>query len=156
MSRPVSVLMVCMGNICRSPLAEGILRRRAAEAGLVVEVDSAGTHAYHVGHPPDPRARRIGRARGTPIDELRARQVEAADFDRFDHVLVADRANLAALQERFPQRAGRAELLLAFAGIDPEIEVPDPYYGGEDDFVLVFELLDRAASGLLRRLAKPA
>ena len=156
MSRPTSILLVCMGNICRSPLAEGILRQRALEAGVALEVDSAGTHAYHVGNPPDPRARQIGRSRGTPIDALRARQVEAADFERFDHILVADQANLANLRERFPLAAERAELLLAFAGVSPEQEVPDPYFGDDAGFEEVFELLDRAAAGLLRRLAKPA
>lgn len=151
-----SILLVCMGNICRSPLAEGILRRRAADAGVRIELDSAGTHDYHVGKPPDPRTCRIGRERGTPVDDLRARQVQADDFERFTHVLVADRMNLDALAARFPAQAGRAQLLLPFSGIGPEQEVPDPYYGDYSDFEQVFDLLDRAASGLLLRWAKPA
>ena len=153
MSRPLSVLVVCMGNICRSPLAEGVLRRRAAEAGIALNLDSAGTHAYHVGQPPDPRARRVGRERGAPIDDLRARQVVAADFERFEHVLVADRMNLDELNRRFPQQAGTARLLLEFAGVEPEIEVPDPYYGDYADFESVFDLLDRAAQGVLKNVA---
>ncbi|MCK7592964.1 low molecular weight protein-tyrosine-phosphatase [Pseudomarimonas salicorniae] len=153
-ARPPSLLLVCMGNICRSPLAEGIFRHRAAETGLELELDSAGTHAYHIGHPPDARARRVARERGLSIDTLSARQVVAADFQRFDHILVADRMNLDELNRRFPRHADRAQLLLAFCGISPETEVPDPYYGEYADFESVFELLDRAARGALTRLRK--
>ena len=153
MSTSPAFLLVCMGNICRSPLAEGILRQRSREAGIDLQLDSAGTHAYHLGEPPDPRARSLARQRGTPIDDLRARQVVAEDFQRFDHLLVADRVNLEALNRRFPQHAGRAVLLLEFAGIRPEVEVPDPYYGDVRDFEAVFDLLERAAQGVLKRLA---
>lgn len=147
-----SILVVCMGNICRSPLAEGILRRRASEAGIALRLDSAGTHAYHVGQPPDPRARQVARERGTPIDDLRARQVAPDDVQRFDRLLVADRQNRDALWQRFPEHAERIQLLLAFAGLGGESEVPDPYYGDYADFVRVFELLDRAAQGVLQKL----
>ena len=156
MSASPSLLLVCMGNICRSPLAEGILRQRAHEAGLVLQLDSAGTHAYHIGQPPDPRARDVARQRGAAIDDLRARQVVAEDFQRFDHLLVADRSNLAELSRQFPQYAGRAALLLEFAEVRPEIEVPDPYYGDLRDFESVFDLLDRAAQGVLAKLARGA
>jgi protein-tyrosine phosphatase len=155
MSAP-RLLLLCMGNICRSPMAEGILRARARQAGQVLHLDSAGTHDSHRGQAPDPRARRVAAGRGAPIDDLRARRIEAADFARFDHVLVADRDNLAALQQRFGSAARAAQLLLPFAGVAPETEVPDPYYGDERDFEAVADLLERAAAGILQRLAKPA
>ncbi|GIX36447.1 MAG: phosphotyrosine protein phosphatase [Lysobacteraceae bacterium] len=151
MAGTVRILVVCMGNICRSPLAEGILRHHAQKAGLELLVDSAGTHAYHVGEPPDPRAVAVARQRGIDITGLRARQVEAADAERFDHVLVADRRNLEDLRRRQPAVGARARLLLEVAGAGGE--VPDPYYGDERDFEAVFELLDRAAPRLLARLA---
>lgn len=152
MSTP-SVLLICMGNICRSPMAEGILRQRAAQSGLGLRIDSAGTHAYHVGQPPDPRARQVARKRGVVIDELRARQVEALDFQRFDHLLVADRQNLDELARRFPRAEQQPQRLLTFAGLEEE-DVPDPYYGGLAEFEHVFELLDRAARGLIERLRR--
>jgi protein-tyrosine phosphatase len=146
------ILFVCMGNICRSPLAEGIARTRARERGLALGFDSAGTHAYHVGEPPDPRARALARARGAPIDDLRARRIGAEDFAEFDLILAADRVNLEALRRHAP-RTGGAEtaLLLDWAGVGGE--VPDPYYGDERDFVRVFDLLDGAMDALLQRAA---
>lgn len=151
-----SVLMVCMGNICRSPLAEGLLRARAAERGLALRVDSAGTHDYHRGEPPDARARAVARWHGIDIDAQRARAVGAEDFARFDRVLVADRHNLAQLNTRFGAAAGLAELLLPACSILSPDEVPDPYYGGNEDFEQVFALLDRAVVNLLRDWPKPA
>ena len=148
-----SILVVCMGNICRSPMAEGILRARARAQGIVLHLDSAGTHDYHRGQAPDPRARAVAAQRDAAIDDLRARRIEAVDFARFDHVLVADGDNLAALRERFGTAARNAERLLAFAGVTPEIDVPDPYYGSQRDFEAVADLLERAAAGILQRLA---
>ena len=148
-----SVLFVCMGNICRSPTAEGVFRRLAAERGLGerLTVDSAGTHGYHLGRPPDTRAREAAAARGVDISGLRARRAEAADFGRFHHVLAMDRPNLAAL-ERLRAAAGRGpypRLLLSYAaGADVE-EVPDPYYGGDDGFEHVLDLVEAACRGLL-------
>ena len=113
MSAP-RLLLVCMGNICRSPMAEGILRARAKAQGLVLHLDSAGTHDYHRGQAPDHRARAVAAQRGAPIDDLRARRIEAVDFARFDHVLVADGDNLAALRERFGAAARNADRLLPF------------------------------------------
>ena len=128
---PRSVLLVCTGNICRSPLAEGILRHHVSAAGLNMEIDSAGTHAYHVGEAPDPRARRVALDHGINIDQLRARRIEADDFRRFERILVADRANLQALNARLGRVASAAELLLAYASEGGTDEVPDPYYGTE-------------------------
>ncbi len=152
-----SVLFVCMGNICRSPLAEGIARARLAERGLALRIDSAGTHAYHVGEPPDPRAREVARRFGTPIDDLRARQVVAEDFERFDLILVADRQNLAALQRFDPARRhaelGILPIWCGSAGCD---EVPDPYYDDDRAFDHVYRLLLRCTDDLLGRLAERA
>lgn len=149
-----SLLFVCMGNICRSPMAEGILRVRAEERGLKLLIDSAGTEAYHVGEPPDPRARRVSMGAGTPIDAQRARQVQARDFERFDLILAADRRNLNALQMLRPATA-RAELglLLQWAGHGEGLEVPDPYYGRLEDFEAVHRLLDSACRGIAARIA---
>jgi protein-tyrosine phosphatase len=148
------VLFVCLGNICRSPLAEGLARLRAAELGFALEFDSAGTADYHVGHPPDPRARALARRHGYPIDALRGRQAQAADFVAFDVILAADASNLAALQRLRPPGA-RAVLarLLEYAGAG-DCDVPDPYYGDAADFERVHALLDAAMPALLRRAAR--
>jgi len=148
-----SILFVCMGNICRSPLAEGIMRAAFAAAGLRIEVDSAGTLGYHAGEPADPRARSVAKQRGTPIDDLRARQVCIEDFHRFDLILAADRQNLAELTRLRPDDA-RAELalLLDWAGTESAGEVPDPYYGDRRDFDNVFDLLTGASEGLVAKL----
>jgi protein-tyrosine phosphatase len=148
------ILFVCMGNICRSPLAEGIARARSTALGLELAFDSAGTHAYHVGEPPDPRARALARRRGTPIDDLRARQVDPADFGRFDLILAADRGNLAALR-RLQPRDARAELRLILGEADgaAPIDLPDPYYGDARDFEQVYDLIERRIDALLREAA---
>jgi protein-tyrosine phosphatase len=148
------LLFICMGNICRSPLAEGIARVRSAALGLDLAFDSAGIHGYHTGEPADARARALARRRGTPIDDLRARQVEAGDFTRFDVILAADRSNLEALRRLRPAGTScEPALLLAYAGFDDPVDVPDPYYGDERDFVLVYDLLERGMDALLRRAA---
>ena len=147
------VLFVCMGNICRSPTAEGVFREfvRRHAPDLDVEIDSAGTHDYHVGEPPDPRALRAAADRGLDISGLRARQVETADFERFDLILAMDRLNHATLLERSPPRyRSRIRLLLEFAPADVGREdVPDPYYGGAKGFEEVLDLLEEAAAGVL-------
>lgn len=147
------VLFVCLGNICRSPLAEGLARHRAAALGLDWEFDSAGTGAhYHAGAPPDPRTCASARRRGIALEHLRARQVGPEDFARFDLILAADRQNLRALEAlRPPGAAARVALLLDWTGVQPQGEVPDPYYGGDDDFEAVCRLLERAADALLAR-----
>ncbi len=144
------VLMVCLGNICRSPTAEAVLRHKLAAAGLDghVEVDSAGTGSWHVGDPPDPRSQRHAARRGYELSALRARQVCEADFERFDLVLAMDEDNLAELVRLQPD-GGRAELRL-FAGRP----VPDPYAGGPAGFEAVLDLVEATSDALTRELAR--
>lgn len=150
------VLFVCMGNICRSPSAEAVLRELARREfpQLQLSVDSAGTHGYHIGEPPDPRSIAAGRARGYDLAPLRARKVVREDFHRFDWLLAMDDANLARLHDLAPAgSAGRARLFLEFAGERVRRDVPDPYYGEAADFELVLDLLESASRRLLRQLA---
>jgi protein-tyrosine phosphatase len=150
----MKLLFVCLGNICRSPTAEGVVRTIAAREfpGLAVDVDSAGTADYHVGEPPDRRSIAAAKRRGYDISGLRARQVSAADFSAFDYVLAMDRANLDEL-ERIGAR-GRAHVGLFMAHTPGlEDEVPDPYYGGTEDFERVLDLCEAGARGLLGRLS---
>ena len=149
------ILFVCLGNICRSPTAEAVLRdllaREAPE--LSVEIDSAGIGDWHIGEPPDQRALVAARRRGLDMSRLRARQIVSEDFARFDFILAMDRANLSDLRGRAPtQYRERVRLFLEFApdlGID---EVPDPYYGGAAGFEDVLDLAEQAARGLLSHL----
>ncbi len=149
----VRVLFVCMGNICRSPVAEGVFRRMLESAGLSdkVYVDSAGTHSYHIGAPPDSRSQATARLRGVELRGLRARQVVVNDFAEFEHVLAMDRDNLEHLLALCPDAALRArvQLFMDFAPDLPEREVPDPYYGGAGGFERVMDLVEEAAQGLL-------
>jgi protein-tyrosine phosphatase len=145
------ILFVCLGNICRSPMAEGVFRSELARRGLdsLVEVDSAGTSDWHIGEPPDPRARRAAAARGHDISALRGRQATRRDMAEFDLILAMDRENLEHLRRLAgPQHAGKVRLFLEFAPDTPEEEVPDPYYGGEEGFEYVLDLLEAAARGL--------
>lgn len=148
----VRILFVCMGNICRSPTAEGVARATIERAGLsrCFELDSAGTHAYHVGEAPDRRAQKAAQARGYDLSRLRARQVKTADFLRFDRILAMDRDNLALLKQACPpDQQHRLGLFLEY-GSDPGVrEVPDPYYGGADGFEYVLELVEDASRGLI-------
>ncbi len=146
-----------MGNICRSPTAEAVFREvlRVAGEGLAVQVDSAGTHGYHVGEPPDARAIAAARRRGYRMEELRARRVEPVDFERFDLLLAMDEDNLAFLHRIAPAGyRGRARLLLEFAPESGRRGVPDPYYGGEAGFEEVLDLVEEAARGLLDELRR--
>lgn len=149
------ILFVCMGNICRSPTAEAVLRHYVAVAGLahLIEIDSAGTHDYHVGDAPDARTQRAARQRGYDMSQLRGRQVETADFSRFDYVLAMDYANLAILQRKMPQDAScHLGLFLDYAQHHAGREVPDPYYGGTEGFERVLDMVEDAAQGLLQHL----
>lgn len=153
-----SVLFVCMGNICRSPTAEGVFRHLVEQAGLTesVRIDSAGTHAYHTGEPPDRRASEAALRRGFSMTDIRARRVADADFDEFDYILAMDNANLRDLQARAPeQHRARIQLLLEFSG-RTGADVPDPYYGGAAGFERVLDLVEEAAEGLLDTISKTA
>jgi protein-tyrosine phosphatase len=155
----LNVLFVCLGNICRSPTAHGVFRTIAAREapGLVSGVDSAGTADYHTGDPPDPRSCRAAAARGYDLSDLRARQVQRDDFERFDLLLAMDRANLAALRALAPAPLrSRAQLFLEYAGHPAVLEVPDPYYGDEGDFVRVVDLVEDASRSLVARLRDQA
>lgn len=157
MAEPVRLLVVCLGNICRSPVAEGVLRARIAMSTLAgqVELDSAGTGDWHVGEPPDRRAIANAAEHGIDIAGLRARQLSTADYRRFDWLLCADRANLRDVKARAPGGASaRHGLLLDWAGVQDEGEIPDPYTGGPAQFEHVFQLLDRAADGVIARLRR--
>ncbi len=144
--------MVCLGNLCRSPTAEAVLRKKVHEAGLDdrIEVDSAGTADYHVNSPPDRRAVAHGERRGLEMSRLRGRQVESADFDRFDFILAMDEDNLANLQRIRPAGSlAKVALLMSYAPQADVREVPDPYYGGADGFESVLDLVELAADGFI-------
>ncbi len=146
-----------MGNICRSPTAEGVFRKVLAERApeLDVQVDSAGTHAYHVGDPPDPRARRAAERRGVDLSAQRARRVSEQDFAHFELVLAMDELNREALLEICPvEYRGRVRLLLEFAPQTGRTDVPDPYYGGSNGFEHVLDLVEEAAVGVLEHLRR--
>jgi len=155
----VRVLFVCMGNICRSPLAEGVFRRMLEGVGLneKIYVDSAGTHSYHVGAPPDTRSQSTALRRGVDLRGIRARRVEEADLLEFDYVLAMDRDNfehLLALCQEQPELRDRIHLFLDFAPDLSVREVPDPYYGGPSGFERVMDLVEEAAQGLLIQIRK--
>ena len=153
----VHVLFVCMGNICRSPTAQAVLRAQAGAAGLAerIGVDSAGTHGYHVGLPPDPRAVRAAAGRGYELADLRARQVEAEDLDRFELVVAMDRANLERLERLAGGQGGtRPRLLLDHVEYLRGREVPDPYYGGARGFERMLDLIEEGCAGLLAEIRR--
>ena len=147
------ILFVCLGNICRSPLAEGIVAQRLHQAGLEdVTVDSAGTGGWHAGEPPDPRSVEVAHRHGVDLTAQRARKFRSRDFEDFDWIFAMDRDNLRSLQRLEPSDfQGRLELILSDARGGPG-DVPDPYYGGDDGFEVVYGLLDGAASHLVNDL----
>ena len=151
----IRVLFVCMGNICRSPTAEGVFNHHVAQAGLaeLIASDSAGTHDYHIGDPPDPRAQNAAGRRGYDLSPLRGRQVGLGDFADFDYVLAMDDYNLRALERLCPsQHRHKLKLFMEFSAGAGMREVPDPYSGGPDGFELVLDMVEQAAQGLLHHL----
>jgi protein-tyrosine phosphatase len=151
----VRVLFVCLGNICRSPTAEGVFRSVVTSAGLEqhIEIDSAGTHAYHVGDPPDLRAQQAARRRGVDLSALRGRKATRVDIERFDYVLAMDEENYQNLMAICPPGLEeKVRLFLEFAPDRPEREVPDPYFGGDAGFERVLDMIEEAAAGLLAHL----
>ena len=153
----VKVLFVCMGNICRSPMAQGVFRHLVQEAGYTAEIqiDSAGTHGYHIGEPPDERAEETARVRGIDISDLRARRAEPKDFLCFDYILAMDQENYHSLARICPP--GMEPKLLLFMDFAPQLkrrEVPDPYYGGQRGFDQVLDMVEAAARGLLEHLTR--
>ncbi len=153
----IKVLFICMGNICRSPTAEGVFRNKIRQADLShsVKIDSAGTHGYHVGNPPDARAQEAAKKRGYDLSDLRGRQVSAADFETFDFILAMDRDNLTLLQQQCPAHLQhKVRRLLAFSKRYPNLDVPDPYYGGSSGFDRVLDMVEDAADGLLEEIKR--
>jgi protein-tyrosine phosphatase len=154
-SSTVKVLFVCMGNICRSPMAHGVFRQLVRDEGLAeyIEIDSAGTHSYHLDEPPDRRAILTAARRGVEIDDLRARRAEPRDFHDFDYVLAMDQENYLSLSAICPR--GMEAKLSLFMDFAPELrtrEVPDPYYGGPGGFETVFDLVEAASRELLAHI----
>ena len=153
----VRVLFVCMGNICRSPTAQGVFRKLLQQEGLeeIIETDSAGTHAYHAGEPPDRRAQETALRRGIDLSDLRARRVESEDFSDFEYVLAMDQDNYHSLSQICPRGAERKLMLLMdFAPHLRTREVPDPYYGGASGFERVFDMVEAASEGLLAEIQR--
>lgn len=151
----VSVLFVCMGNICRSPTAEGVFRKFVTDAGLGEQIgtDSAGTHAYHQGSPPDKRAQEAAKRRGYVLEDIRSRPIDADDFERHHYIIAMDLDNLEVLHVHATDvHRDKVRLFLEFANDDPKAEVPDPYYGGSSGFENVLDLVEEASRGLLETL----
>jgi protein-tyrosine phosphatase len=152
----IGVLFVCLGNICRSPLAEGVFRAVARDAGVEhrFDIDSAGTTSFHTGSPPDPRTLAVARGRGVELDHA-ARQIQPHDFERFHHIIVMDTSNLERVR-RVAERAGASHDIVLLRSFDVtaagDLEVPDPYFGGEGGFEQVHDMVERACRGLLEQL----
>ncbi len=151
----INVLFVCMGNICRSPTAQGVFEHLVEQQGLSdrIIIDSAGTHAYHVGEPPDQRAQAAALQRGVNLSSQRARRVQAEDFAHFDYVLAMDADNERDLLSQCPtEQRGKVRLLMRFAPEAQTLDVPDPYYGGTQGFERVLDLVEAAAQGVLQHI----
>ena len=148
--------MVCLGNICRSPMAEGILRKKILDRGLKVTVDSAGTGAWHAGENPDKRAIHAARKSGVDISKLIARKFSRNDFDEFDYIYVMDHNNMRDVLSvaRTDKDSGKVKLLLSLIDHHGSLEVPDPWYGEDDDFDHVFKMMDKACDAIVRDLEK--
>ena len=152
----MKILMVCLGNICRSPLADGLLKSKVDALGVDVVVDSAGTSNYHAGHSPDARMRATARERGISIDELEARQFNVQDFNDFDLIYAMDQSNfknIIALSRTENDKA-KVHLILNESHPNENLEVPDPYFGGDQGFIEVYELLDEATDAIIKNRLK--
>jgi len=147
----VRVLFVCLGNICRSPTAEGVFRKLVTDEGLAehIEIDSAGTHAYHIGEPPDARAAQAAARRGIDLTGLRGRQATVDDLSVYDYVLAMDKENQQHLLSIGGAQTGNVRLFLEFASMASTLEVPDPYWGGSSGFERVLDMIEDASMGLL-------
>ncbi|TNG02298.1 MAG: low molecular weight phosphotyrosine protein phosphatase [Gammaproteobacteria bacterium] len=153
----VKVCFVCMGNICRSPTAHGVFRKLVMDKGYddKIEIDSAGTHAYHVGEPPDSRAQATARQRGINLSDLRARRVRVADYSKYDYLLAMDQYNYDLLVSQCPDEyLERIRLFMTFSPELGFVEVPDPYYGGDSGFDRVFDMVEAGSRGLLDHIIK--
>ncbi len=151
----MKILMVCLGNICRSPLAEGIMKKKLKNYNIDAVVDSAGTAAYHAGESPDPRSVDVARKNGIDITEQRARKVRLEDFEYFDRIYAMDESNYFDLISLAQQNGNKDKVKMILNTIYPDqnISVPDPYYGGKDGFDKVFEMLDHACETIARELS---
>jgi len=155
--KPIKILFVCMGNICRSPTAEGVFNKVIADLGTADRflVDSAGTHAYHVGESPDSRAQQTAHSRGVNLSEIRARKVAPSDFEHFDYILAMDNDNYHILVAASPNEYHhKIKLFLEYAPDQSENDVPDPYYGGQHGFSHVFDLVEDASRGFYHSVMK--
>ena len=153
----VAILFCCMGNICRSPTAEGVFRRQVISAGLEnrIRIDSAGTHSYHVGHAPDLRSQAAAAARGYELGNIRARQIVQQDFAEFDYILAMDEDNLAELKRMVPHEyRAKLGLFMKYSVRQAGSEVPDPYYGGLESFEQVLDMAEDGCAGLLSAIKK--
>lgn len=154
--KKTNVLFVCMGNICRSPTADAVFKHHVKTAGLEHRflIDSAGTHAYHIGNPPDQRSQRAALQRGYTMDDLRARKVAPEDFSRFDYILAMDQRNMEELQQNCPaQYVNRLSFFLQYSDYwQTHQEVPDPYFGGSYGFERVLDMVENASEGLLKHI----
>ena len=151
----MKILMVCLGNICRSPLAEGIMKAKAIKHGIELEVDSAGTAAYHAGEMPDIRSMEVASRNGIDLSDQRARKFQVADFDRFDKIYAMDRYNFSdlAAKARNGNDSGKIEMILNKTNPGENRDVPDPYYGGDDGFDKVYKMLDDACEVIAKEIA---
>ncbi len=152
----MKILMVCLGNICRSPLADGLMKSKVDALGLNVEVDSAGTSNYHAGQAPDARMRATARAKGLSIDQLQARQFNVQDFTDFDLIYAMDQSNYQNIIDlaRTEDDKAKVHLILNESHPNKNLEVPDPYFGGDQGFIEVYELLDEATDAIIKNRLK--
>jgi protein-tyrosine phosphatase len=150
----MKILMVCLGNICRSPMADGLLRKKVHDRGMNIFVDSAGTAGYHIGEKPDSRMRATASSFGVDLNELRARQFSVSDFDEFDLIYAMDKSNMRNILKLSRNEEDRKKVALILNESHPgkDLEVPDPYYGGEQGFVDVFHMLDEATDKIMEKI----